>query len=113
MINGTIIGRVGQAPELRTTRSGKKVAVFSVAVNNRRTDATTWFKIEAWNGLGEQVIMPYVEKGDRIAVTIQDMSLETWKHSETGDARGVIVVTAAEVELLQDRRDATSDAPEF
>ena len=36
MINGTIIGRVGQEPELRTTVAlARKVAVFSLAINNR------------------------------------------------------------------------------
>jgi single-strand DNA-binding protein len=113
MINGTIIGRVGQEPELRTSRTGKKVAVFSLAINNRRNDATTWFKVEAWNGLGEQVIMPYVHKGDQIAVTIQNMTLETWNHTETGEARGIIVVTADEVELLDKRRDEADNTPEF
>lgn len=114
MINGTLIGRVGQDPELRISRTGKKVAVFNLAINNRRNETTTWFKVEAWNGLGEQVIMPFVKKGDQIAVTIQNMTLETWKHTETGEARGIIVVTAAEVELLDNRRDAAVDnTPEF
>jgi single-strand DNA-binding protein len=106
MINGTLIGNVGQTPELRTTPTGKKVAVFSMALNNRYTQRTTWYKIEAWNGLGEKVVMPYVKKGDQIAVTIQDMRLETWKHKQSGDARGVIVVTADQIQLLSNRRDA-------
>ena len=114
MINGTIIGRVGQEPELRISRTGKKVAVFSLAINNRFTDETTWFKVEAWNGLGEQVIMPFVNKGDQIAVTIQNITLETWQHTETGEARGIILVTADEVELLNNRRgDAVDNTPEF
>lgn len=106
MINGMMIGNVGQNPELRQTPTGKKVAVFSLAINNRYTGRTTWYKIEAWNGLGEKVVMPYVKKGDQIAVTIQDMRLETWNHKETGDARGVIVVTADQIQLLSNRRDA-------
>jgi len=100
MINGTLIGHVGNQPELRTTPNGKKVAVFSLAINNRRRDTTTWFKIEAWNGLGEKVVMPYVKKGDPVAVTIQDLTLETWNAKEGGEARGMMVVTADEIELL-------------
>ena len=111
MINGTLIGNIGQDPELRTTRTGKKVAVFNVALNNRYTQRTTWYKIEAWNGLGEQVVMPYVKKGDQIAITIQDVRLETWKHRQSGDARGIIVVTADQIQLLSNRRD--DDAAEM
>jgi single-strand DNA-binding protein len=100
MINGTIIGNVGNQPELRDTPNGHKVAVFSLAVNNRRRNTTTWFKIEAWNGLGEKVVMPYVQKGDPVAVTIQDVNLETWNAKEDGEARGIMVVTADKIELL-------------
>ncbi|MEO1666688.1 MAG: single-stranded DNA-binding protein [Chloroflexota bacterium] len=105
MINGTIIGNVGDNPELRETPNGNTVAVFSVAVNNRRRNTTTWFRIEAWNGLGKQVVMPHVRKGDPIAVTIQDLRLETWNSREDGSARGQMVITANGVELLGGSKD--------
>jgi single stranded DNA-binding protein len=105
MINGTLIGHVGGSPELRETRTGKKVAVLNIALNNRYTGETTWYKVEAWNGLGEKVVMPYVKKGHQIAVTIRDLRLETWNAKESGEARGMMVVTADQIELLSNGRD--------
>ncbi len=73
--NITIVGNVGQDPEMQYTTSGDPVTNFSVAVNRRsRTrdgeyqDETNWYRIAAWRRLGETVNQ-YVSKGDPICVT--------------------------------------------
>ena len=65
MINGTqvtIVGNVGDDPELRFTPSGAAVVSFSVAVTPRRFDresgkwidgSATWYRVNAWRGLAE------------------------------------------------------------
>lgn len=57
----TIIGNVGNEPEMRFTPNGKPVTSFSVATNwvyttpdGERKQETEWFNIIAWNRLAEQ-----------------------------------------------------------
>ena len=51
----TIVGNLGQDPEMRYTASGVPVTSFSVAVSKRWTgqdgqkqEKTTWFRVTAW-----------------------------------------------------------------
>ena len=51
-----LIGRVGKDPDVRETRTGKKVARFSLAVNERFINGmgdsvqnTNWLSIVVWN----------------------------------------------------------------
>lgn len=57
----TIIGNVGNEPEMRFTPNGKPVTSFSVATNwvftspeGERKQETEWFNVVAWNRLAEQ-----------------------------------------------------------
>jgi single-strand DNA-binding protein len=57
----TIIGNVGNEPEMRFTPNGKPVTSFSVATNwvytspeGERRQETEWFNLVAWNRLAEQ-----------------------------------------------------------
>jgi single-strand DNA-binding protein len=57
----TIIGNVGNEPEMRFTPNGKPVTSFSVATNwvytspeGERKQETEWFSVVAWNRLAEQ-----------------------------------------------------------
>lgn len=71
----TIVGNVGNAPELRYTNSGVPVASFNVATNRVFTTAdgekntkTVWFKVTAWRKLAE-LVDQYVTKGMQVLVT--------------------------------------------
>ena len=48
----TIIGNLTKDPETRTTPSGKSVCSFDLAVNDRKGN-TTYFRVSAWEKLGE------------------------------------------------------------
>ena len=57
----TIIGNVGNEPEMRFTPNGKPVTSFRVATNwafnspeGERVQETEWFSVVAWNRLAEQ-----------------------------------------------------------
>ena len=71
----SLIGNVGQEPELRTTANGVRVANFSLATTRTwngpsgdRQEKTEWHKCVAWNsqrGTGNglvEVIEKYVRK---------------------------------------------------
>ena len=65
----TLIGRLGQEPELKTLESGKKLCSFSLATsrNYYEEKITQWHNIIFWEKQAEN-IAKYVEKGDMLVV---------------------------------------------
>lgn len=76
----TLIGNLGNDPEIRTTTGGSKVAQFSLATSRQwnsasgeKQEKTEWHKCVAWNqgtrgtGLAD-IIEKYVRKGDKLFV---------------------------------------------
>jgi single-strand DNA-binding protein len=61
-----IVGRLGQAPELREV-GDKKTATISVATKEYG-DKTEWHRVCLW-GKDAEVVAQYVAKGDLIAIT--------------------------------------------
>lgn len=75
----TLIGNVGQDPEIRSTQNGGRVATFSLATTRtwngptgERQEKTEWHRCVAWNtGKGQglaDIIERYVKKGDKLYV---------------------------------------------
>lgn len=69
-----LIGRLGQDPELRVTKSGSQVTSFSMATNDywkdrqgNRQEKTDWHNIVVWNQLAE-FASNYLRKGRLIYV---------------------------------------------
>ena len=64
----TAIGHVGNISPLRYTPSGKAVANFSLAVNEKFGDKqrTTWYTITLWNGRTK--LLDNITQGDRLFV---------------------------------------------
>ena len=69
-----LIGNLGNAPEVKTTESGKKLARFSVATNESYRNAsgekvteTTWHNLVAWGKVAD-IAEKYLNKGSEIAV---------------------------------------------
>jgi len=70
----TLIGNLGQDPEVKTTETGKKVTHFTLATDDgyknsegQKVSETTWHNIVAWNGLAE-IAGNYLKKGNQVAV---------------------------------------------
>jgi single-strand DNA-binding protein len=75
----SLIGNVGQDPEIRTTNNGSRVATFSLATTRSwngaagdKQEKTEWHKCVAWNsqrgsGLAD-VVEKYVRKGEKLYV---------------------------------------------
>lgn len=69
-----LIGHLGNAPDVRTTESGKKLARFSVATNESYTNAqgqkikeTQWHNLVAWGKLAE-IVEKYLGKGSEVVI---------------------------------------------
>jgi single-strand DNA-binding protein len=98
----TIIGNITRDPEVRTTKTGKTVCNFWVAVNSKRKDQngdfiTDFFLVSAWNALGENCGR-YLAKGRKVAVsgTVSCRAYQT----QAGEIRSEMDVLADVVEFL-------------
>lgn len=70
----TIVGYLGNDPEMRFTPSGQAVTSFSVATSRKYTnnsgqqiDETTWFRISVWGAQAESCNQ-YLSKGRPVLV---------------------------------------------
>ena len=69
-----LIGNLGNAPEVKTTESGKKLARFSVATNESYRNAkgekvteTTWHNLVAWGKVAD-IVEKFLTKGKEVAI---------------------------------------------
>jgi len=74
----TLIGNLGNDPEVRSTSNGSRVASFSLATSRQwngpagdKQEKTEWHRCVAWNAKGSglaDLIEKYVKKGDKLYV---------------------------------------------
>lgn len=111
----TLIGNLGNDPEMRYTPSGVAVASFSLAVNRswtgqdgQRQDKTTWFRISVWNKQAETVTQ-YLSKGRLVMVVgeVEDARVFT---DRDGNPRASLEVKALNVRFLGQRADQEGQA---
>ncbi len=98
-----LIGRLGRDPETRYTPTGRRVAHFSLAVDNRWKsedgeikESTEWINVEAWERLGE-VCQEFLKKGSLVYV---EGRLKTDKYEDNGGSRFFTKVVASTVQFL-------------
>jgi len=105
-----LIGHLGKDPELRYTQSGKAVASFTLATNERWTsqdgqkqESTTWHNIVAW-GKQAEVIKEYLGKGRQIYIEgrIANRSYD----DKDGNKRYVSEVVVQNFQFLGSRGDS-------
>ena len=70
----TLIGHVGNTPEMKTFDGNKKLARVSIATNEsyknkqgEKVTETTWHNVIAWGPLAER-LSKYVQKGAELAI---------------------------------------------
>ena len=100
----TLIGRLGQDPELRSTQSGTSVANFSIATNrtwnddqgNKKED-TEWHRIVVFGGMAD-VCDEYLEKGRQVCIQGR-ISTNEWEDQD-GNERSTKEIVARNVQFL-------------
>ena len=116
----TLIGNLGQDPEVRSTANGGRVANFSLATSRQwsgqggdKQEKTEWHKIVAWNnakgggsGLAD-VVEKYCKKGDKLYVEGR-IEYRSWQDKE-GQTRYTTEIIANDIILLGGRGGAPSD----
>lgn len=102
--NVTLIGRVGQDPELRYFESGSSMATFSLAINRpTRNKETDWFDIKLW-GKQAEIAGEYVRKGSLIGIVGQ-VDWDSWNDKTSGDLVTKPVIMGNELRLLGSKAD--------
>lgn len=92
-----IIGNLTKAPEMRATPSGRMVCNFDVAVNDRKNESTTYFRVSAWDKIGESC-QRFLSKGRKVFVS-GPLSARTYQVA-SGDTRVSLEINAVDVEFL-------------
>ena len=107
MVNRVVIvGRLTRAPELKTTTTGKHVAHFSIAVDDRfNKDNTNFFNVSCWDKTAE-FVSKYLDKGRLVAVDGR-LQQRKWTTSE-GQTRDTVEIVADSVQGLDKPRDGAS-----
>ena len=69
-----LIGNLGNAPEVKNTENGKKLARFSMATNEtyrgrtgEKVTETTWHNVVAWGKVAE-IAEKFLTKGKEVAI---------------------------------------------
>lgn len=102
--NATLEGFATHEPELKTTRTGKSVCTFSLAVNHHSGENSepkvSFIDVETWDKVAE-ICSKGVEKGKRIMV-IGSLRQDRWENSD-GDTRSRVKVIGNEIRFLESK----------
>ncbi len=106
----TIVGRLGNDPEVKTTPSGQQVANFSVATSESwkggdggRQERTEWHRIVVWGKLAE-LCGKYLTKGRQVYLEGR-IQTRSWEDKQ-GQKRYTTEIVAREVQFLSSANSA-------
>ena len=99
-INVTVIGSLGKDPEIRSTSSGKKVANFTVAVDQVFGDSkkTEWVNVLAWEKLAD-LAEKFLKKGKQVALS-GTLQTSSWEDKATGQKKYKTEVVARDITFM-------------
>ena len=110
----TLIGNLGNDPEVRSTTGGNRVATFSLATSRswndqagNRQEKTEWHRCVVWNTKGSQladIVEKYVRKGDKLYVEGR-IEYRQWQDKD-GQTRYSTEINVRELIMLGSRSQA-------
>ena len=113
----TLIGNLGNDPEVRSTTGGNRVATFSLATSRswndqsgNRQEKTEWHRCVVWNTKGSQladIVEKYVHKGDKLYVEGR-IEYRQWQDKD-GQTRYSTEINVRELIMLGGPRGGGSD----
>jgi single-strand DNA-binding protein len=98
-----LIGHIGQNPTVRSFDSGRKVASFTLATNEKFGDQerTSWHNIVAWGYLAERDL----RKGDKCMIRGY---IQTRDYEQDGDKKRITEIVALDLQRIDNRYTAKS-----
>lgn len=107
-----LIGNLGNAPEVKTTENGKKLARFAVATNESYRNAngekvteTTWHNLVAWGKVAD-IAEKYLSKGSEVA--IEGKLINRSYTDKDGNKKYITEVQVNELLMLGSKTAATA-----
>ena len=107
----SLVGRLGQKPDVKWFESGAVVAKVSLAVNRRsrnKNETPNWFPLECW-GKTAKILADYTNKGSLIAVE-GELKFDEWVDRNTNETRFKPVIKVNRLELLSTGNNNTSSS---
>jgi len=114
----TLIGNLGNDPEMRYTPAGTAVCSFRLAVNRTWTDGegnkkdkTTWFRVTTWRKQAE-IANQYLKRGAKVLV-VGEVEEPNAFVNKAGEPAASLEVTAQTLKFLSSNADGKAQsAPE-
>ena len=113
-----LMGFLGADPEIRTSKKGKEVAVFSVGINRKAKtkagkyeDVASWFKISVLNPSLVSITKEYLKKGTRVLLTAE-LRNNKWQDAQGKDRYATEIVLADNSSLLFENKADLEEAVE-
>ncbi len=113
----TLIGRLGQDPEVRFTQGGQAILNMRLATSEswkdesgERKERTEWHTVVMWGKRGE-ALGKFLAKGDRICIEGR-LQTRSWEDKE-GGKRATTEIVATNLVLLGSSGGATEKKEEF
>jgi single-strand DNA-binding protein len=117
----SLIGNLGNDPEVRSTTGGNRVATFSLATSRSWNDAsgtrqekTEWHRCVVWNTKTSQladIVERYVKKGDKLYVEGR-IEYRQWQDKD-GQTRYSTEINVRELIMLTSRSQSAAAAVDF
>ncbi|MFZ5742985.1 MAG: single-stranded DNA-binding protein [Pseudomonadota bacterium] len=111
----TLVGFVGNTPEVRTTQLGAAITNLSLATTRSFKDGdggrqteTEWHRITCFNGVGK-CVAEHVTKGAMVMVTGR-IHYSRWTDN-TGQTRYGCEIIAEQVDFLAKAKESSSEEP--
>lgn len=102
-----LLGNLTKDPEIKATQTGKKIASFSLAVNDGKdpngNDLVQYFNLTAWEKKAE-VIEKYVKKGHKLLITGK-LQNRTWDKPDGTKAYATDILVL-EMEMLTSKAES-------
>jgi len=102
------LGNLTKDPEVKETKTGKKVCVFTIAINNKPSDNVLYLDVEAWNKTADNCAR-FLSKGRKVVVDGK-LFLNSWKNKD-GQTRNKIYCIADLVTFLSGNNENSHDNP--
>ena len=101
--NCTFVGRATRDPQVFTSRAGKTVCKFSLAINGWKENDVSFFDFVMFDTFAEKV-GKYITKGKRLAI-VAEAKQNTWTDDETGNNRSRVEFIVKDLNLLDGGKD--------
>ncbi|MCL4155050.1 UNVERIFIED_CONTAM: hypothetical protein GTU68_008500 [Idotea baltica] len=109
----TLVGNLTRDPELRQTKNNHSVTELGLAMNRTRTlengqkqEEPTFVDVIVWGRDAENAVK-YLKKGRSVLVEGR-LQMDSWKDSQTGQARSKLRVVAESVQYLGGNQDVAA-----